>query len=125
MKFQKHSKLFSSKPFWPTFQLRKFWQIPNTCNKWPCLYLIFLPDLQLIFSLVAVYCYFVQSDTLPHKLFSLLYPTFTWSRRRKVQEKMEYVFKIIRTVQNVPKKFLDHITGTDGLYEILFIEFSF
>jgi phage-related protein len=35
-----------------------------------------------------------------------------------VQEKIDYVFKIIRTVQNVPKKFLDHMTGTDGLYEI-------
>jgi len=35
-----------------------------------------------------------------------------------VQEKIEYVFKIIRSVQNVPKKFLEHITGTDGLYEI-------
>jgi phage-related protein len=41
----------------------------------------------------------------------------------KVQEKIEYVFKIIRTVQNVPKKFLDHITGIDGLYEIR-IEFE-
>ena len=41
----------------------------------------------------------------------------------KVQEKIEYVFKIIRTVQAVPKKFLDHITGTDGLYEIR-IEFE-
>jgi phage-related protein len=35
-----------------------------------------------------------------------------------VQEKIEYVFKVIRTVQNVPKKFLDHMTGTDGLYEV-------
>src|SRR5690606_33553059 len=42
---------------------------------------------------------------------------------KKVQEKIEYVFKIIRTVQNVPKKFLDHMTGTDGLYEIR-IEFE-
>jgi phage-related protein len=41
----------------------------------------------------------------------------------KVQEKIEYVFKILRTVQNVPKKFLDHMTGTDGLYEIR-IEFE-
>jgi phage-related protein len=41
----------------------------------------------------------------------------------KVQEKIEYVFKIIRTVQNVPKKFLDHMTGADGLYEIR-IEFE-
>lgn len=36
----------------------------------------------------------------------------------KVQEKIEYVFKILRTVDKVPKKFLDHMTGTDGLYEI-------
>jgi phage-related protein len=41
----------------------------------------------------------------------------------KVQEKIEYVFKVIRTVQNVPKKFLEHLTGTDGLYEIR-IEFE-
>ncbi|MFD2286492.1 type II toxin-antitoxin system RelE/ParE family toxin [Pedobacter petrophilus] len=36
----------------------------------------------------------------------------------KVQEKIEYVFKLLKTVQNVPKKFLQHMTGTDGLYEI-------
>lgn len=41
----------------------------------------------------------------------------------KVQEKIEYVFIILRTVKNVPKKFLDHVTGTDGLYEIR-IEFE-
>ena len=36
----------------------------------------------------------------------------------KVQEKIEYVFKIIKTVQNVPEKFLKHIEGSEGLYEI-------
>ena len=36
----------------------------------------------------------------------------------KVQEKIEYVFKLIRTVDRVPEKFLKHIEGTDGLYEI-------
>lgn len=36
----------------------------------------------------------------------------------KIQEKFDYVLKIIRTVLNVPKKFLKHITGTEGLYEI-------
>jgi phage-related protein len=35
-----------------------------------------------------------------------------------VQEKIEYVFKIVRTVDKVPKKFLDHLSGTNGLYEI-------
>jgi phage-related protein len=48
---------------------------------------------------------------------------FYLEQNEKVQEKIEYVFKIIRTVQNVPKKFLDHMSGTDGLYEIR-IEFE-
>ena len=36
----------------------------------------------------------------------------------KVQEKIEFVFKVICTVQCVPKKFLQHMSGTEGLYEI-------
>ena len=48
---------------------------------------------------------------------------FYLNQTLKVQEKIEYVFKILRTVQNVPKKFLDNMTGTDGLYEIR-IEFE-
>lgn len=34
------------------------------------------------------------------------------------QEKIEYVFKLIRTVDKIPQKFLKHMEGTDGLYEI-------
>ena len=48
---------------------------------------------------------------------------FYLEQPEKVQEKIEYVFKVIRTVQNVPKKFLDHMNGTDGLFEIR-IEFE-
>jgi phage-related protein len=36
----------------------------------------------------------------------------------KVQEKIEYVLTVIRRVDKVPEKFLKHLTGTDGLYEI-------
>ena len=43
---------------------------------------------------------------------------FYLEQPEKVQVKIEYVFKVIRNVQNVPKKILDHITGTDGLFEI-------
>jgi phage-related protein len=43
---------------------------------------------------------------------------FYISQTPKVQEKIEYVFKLVRTVKNIPRKFLDHISGTDGLYEI-------
>ena len=35
-----------------------------------------------------------------------------------VQEKIEYVFSVIKTVDRIPEKFLKHIKGTDGLYEI-------
>jgi len=48
---------------------------------------------------------------------------FYLEQTERVQEKIDYAFKIIRNVQNVPKKFLDHITGTKGLYEIR-IEFE-
>jgi phage-related protein len=36
----------------------------------------------------------------------------------KVQEKIEFVFRIIRQVERVSTKFLDHLEGSDGLYEI-------
>lgn len=48
---------------------------------------------------------------------------FYLEQSEKVQEKIEFIFNLIRNVQNVPKKFLQHIIGTDGLYEIR-IEFE-
>jgi len=48
---------------------------------------------------------------------------FYLEQPENVQEKIEYVFKVIRTVKNVPRKFLEHMTGTDGIYEIR-IEFE-
>ena len=39
---------------------------------------------------------------------------------KKVQEKIDFVFVILRKADRVPKKFLDHLTGNDGLYEIRF-----
>lgn len=35
-----------------------------------------------------------------------------------VKEKINYVFRLIKTVDKVPEKFMKHIEGTDGLYEI-------
>ena len=55
--------------------------------------------------------------------FKKYFVDFYLEQNEKVQEKIEYVFKIIKTVQKVPKKFLDHIAGTEGLYEIR-IEFE-
>lgn len=36
----------------------------------------------------------------------------------KVKQKIQYVFEVIKQVDRVPKKFLEHIEGKDGLYEI-------
>jgi len=36
----------------------------------------------------------------------------------KVKEKIGYVFRLIKTIDKVPEKFLKHLEGKDGLYEI-------
>ncbi len=36
----------------------------------------------------------------------------------KVQEKFEYVFKLIQQVDFIPEKFFKHLSSTSGLYEI-------
>ena len=43
---------------------------------------------------------------------------FYLEQQAKVQEKIEYILKVIKTVVRVPEKFLKHLEGTDGLYEI-------
>ena len=48
---------------------------------------------------------------------------FYQKQNKKVQGKIQYVFELIRQVDRVPEKFLKHLSGTDGLYEIR-IEFQ-
>ncbi len=36
----------------------------------------------------------------------------------KVKAKIQYVLELIRQVDRVPEKFLKHLTGTNGLYEV-------
>lgn len=43
---------------------------------------------------------------------------FYQAQNQKVKEKIQYVFELIEQVDRVPEKFLKHLTGTDGLYEI-------
>ena len=43
---------------------------------------------------------------------------FYLKQPKKAQDKIEYVFELIKQVGRVPKKFLTHLTGTDGIYEI-------
>jgi phage-related protein len=46
------------------------------------------------------------------------FPEFYIKQKDSVREKIGYVFRLIKTVNKVPEKFLKHIEGTDGLYEI-------
>ena len=43
---------------------------------------------------------------------------FYQKQHKKVREKIQYVFELIKQVDRVPEKFLKHMTGTKGLYEI-------
>ncbi len=43
---------------------------------------------------------------------------FYKKQNKKVRGKIQYVLELIKQVDRVPDKFLKHLTGTDGLYEI-------
>ena len=43
---------------------------------------------------------------------------FYQKQDQKVKGKIQYVFELIKQVHRVPEKFLKHLTGTNGLYEI-------
>ena len=55
--------------------------------------------------------------------YEFYFQEFYLKQNSKVREKIVYVFKVINSVQNIPAKFLKHLEGTDGLYEIR-IEFE-
>ncbi|UMY65372.1 MULTISPECIES: type II toxin-antitoxin system RelE/ParE family toxin [unclassified Flavobacterium] len=43
---------------------------------------------------------------------------FYHAQNRKVQRKIDEVLFMISILERVPSKFLEHLTGTDGLFEI-------
>jgi phage-related protein len=48
---------------------------------------------------------------------------FFYSLPDKVQDKIDYVLFLITITDRIPRKFFEHVTGTDGLFEIR-IEFE-
>jgi phage-related protein len=40
------------------------------------------------------------------------------SQSLKVQDKVDFVIGLVRTLRIIPEKFLKHLEGTDGLYEM-------
>ena len=54
-------------------------------------------------------------DTFVYKNYFL---DFYKSQKLIVQKKVDFVIGIVRTLRIVPEKFLKHLDGTDGLYEM-------
>ena len=51
-------------------------------------------------------------------LYGRYFLEFYEKQNGKVQDKIDYVLDLIKNEDRVPKKFLKHISDTDGLYEI-------
>jgi len=51
-----------------------------------------------------------------------VYQNYFWdfynAQTEAVKDKIDFVIGLIRTMHQVPERFLKHIEGTDGLYEI-------
>lgn len=51
-------------------------------------------------------------------VFKYYFWDFYNSQSLKVQDKVDFVIGLVRTLRIVPEKFLKHLEGTDGLYEM-------
>jgi phage-related protein len=43
---------------------------------------------------------------------------FYIGQTQQVKDKIDFVLRLVTTVQNIPEKFFKHIEGSDGLFEI-------
>lgn len=50
--------------------------------------------------------------------FKDYFESFFVKQNEKVQKKIVWTINLIEEIQNVPEKYLKHIKGTDGLYEV-------
>ena len=51
-------------------------------------------------------------------IYGMYFSEFYLKQTDKVKDKIDYVLDLIKYEEQVPKKFLKHLSGTDGLYEI-------
>jgi phage-related protein len=51
-------------------------------------------------------------------LFGKYFSKFYENQNEKTRDKIDYVIEIVKYVERVPVKFLKHLEGTDGLFEI-------
>jgi phage-related protein len=46
------------------------------------------------------------------------YLDFYKKQKKDVQKKFNWTLELIERIERVPKKYFDHMTGTDGIYEV-------
>ena len=51
-------------------------------------------------------------------MYKEYFSDFYKSQKQKVKDKILWTFRIIETQKQIPKEYLKHIEGTEGLYEI-------
>ncbi|HAH53877.1 MAG TPA: addiction module toxin RelE [Flavobacterium sp.] len=53
---------------------------------------------------------------------TIIYKNFFWefynAQNAEVQTKIDWTIGIVRTLQFIPSKYFEHLTGTDGLFEM-------
>ena len=53
---------------------------------------------------------------------TIVYKDFIWefynAQNAEVQTKIDWTIEIVRTLQFIPSKYFDYLTGTDGLFEM-------
>ena len=52
------------------------------------------------------------------KTYGDYFDNFYLALDKDVQEKIDWVFQLVKTVDQIPKKFFQHLESTDGVYEI-------
>ena len=52
------------------------------------------------------------------KTYGNFFHEFYGKQNQKVKAKIDFVIELIKHVERVPVKFLKHLEGTDGIYEI-------
>lgn len=51
-------------------------------------------------------------------LYKNYFTDFFEKQKQKVKDKILWIFRIIETQKHIPTDYFEHMTGTDGLYEI-------
>lgn len=52
------------------------------------------------------------------KYYKNYFTDFYFAQKQKVKDKIAWTLQLIEEIDQVPKEYLKHIEGTDGLYEV-------